>query len=325
MSNVRTTNKGISNMNSQTKPMMASGLGLATAAAMVASAVALPIAHSVANVPLPVLSTAFTLVDHDHGWDSDEYQGNGNGGFWSDSDGDDSYTTTGYYEDDDEDGDHHGRRGSIFNLIGNFLTNNQAQVEAFAAGVPTFYLGPVQLGQGVLASAFYTGYNGSATGLPGVLAYVTSQIGDVTAFIKTAVLAVTGMIPAIPLGPVWVGGSRLANAFFDGYNGSATGVAGIISYVTASLGLQTAPATPAAAKTVAAKTVAASAVASLPQTAASVATVAVSAPKAVAVGRKAAKSAAAAAAAPRAAAASASEKDAPKAAPKAAAASRRAK
>lgn len=318
-------------MNSQTKPMMASGLGLATAAAMVASAVALPVAHSVANVPLPVLSSAFTLVDHDHGWDSDEYQGNGNGGFWSDSDGDDSYTTTGYYDDDsDEDGDHHGRRGSIFNLIGNFLTNNQAEVEAFAAGVPTFYLGPVQLGQGVLASAFYTGYNGSATGLPGVLAYVTSQIGDVTAFIKTAVLAVTGMVPAIPLGPVWVGGSRLANAFFDGYNGSATGVAGIISYVTASLGLQTAPATPAAAKTVAAKTVAAktvaaSAVASLPQTADSVATVAVSAPKAAAVGRKAVKSAAAAAAAPRAAAASASEKDAPKAAPKAAAASRRAK
>ena len=208
--------------------------------------------------------------------------------------------------------------GNIFGMIGNFLTNNQAEVEAFAAGVPTFYLGPVQLGQGVLASAFYTGYNGSATGLPGVLAYVTSQIGDVTAFIKTAVLAVTGMIPAIPLGPVWVGGSRLANAFFDGYNGSATGVAGIISYVTASLGLQTPPATPAAAsKTVASKAVAASAVASLPETAAPVATVAVSAPKAVAVGRKAVKSAAAA---PRAAAS-----DNAKAAPKAAAASRRAK
>lgn len=308
-------------MNSQTKPMMASGLGLATAAAMVASAVALPIAHSVASVPMPSMSSAFTLLDSEHHWNN----GNGNS-FWDSEDfpGSSSSSWSSESDDDDEDGDHHGRRGSIFNLIGNFLTNNQAEVEAFAAGVPTFYLGPVQLGQGVLASAFYTGYNGSATGLPGVLAYVTSQIGDVTAFIKTAVLAVTGMVPAIPLGPVWVGGSRLANAFFDGYNGSATGVAGIISYVTASLGLQTAPATPAAAKTVAAKTVAASAVASLPQTAASVATVAVSAPKAAAVGRKAVKSAAAAAA-PRAAAASAGEKDAPKDAPKAAAASRRAK
>ena len=296
-------------MNSQTKPIMASGLGLATAAAMVASAVALPIAHSVASVPMPSISSAFTLLDHEDGW------GNGNGGGWSgwsngssnSNSGSSSGSSSSSSDSVDHEGDHHHGFGNIFGMIGNFLTNNQAEVEAFAAGVPTFYLGPVQLGQGVLASAFYTGYNGSATGLPGVLAYVTSQIGDVTAFIKTAVLAVTGMIPAIPLGPVWVGGSRLANAFFDGYNGSATGLAGIISYVTGSLGLQTPPATPAAAS----KTVAASAVASLPQTAA--ATVSVAAPKAAAAGRKAA--------APRAAAASASAK----AAPKAAAASRRAK
>ena len=302
-------------MNSQTKPMMASGLGLATAAAMVASAVALPITHSAATLPMPSISSAFTLVDSEHHWNN----GNGNS-FWDSEDFPGSSSGNWSDSDDDEDGDHHGGRGSIFNLIGNFLTNNQAAVEAFAAGVPTFYLGPVAVGQGVLASAFYTGYNGSATGLPGVLAYVTSQIGNVTEFIKNAVLTVTGMVPAIPLGPVWVGGSRLANAFFDGYNGSATGVAGIISYVTASLGLQVAPVTPAAAsKTAAAKTVAASAVASLPRAAA--ATVSVAAAKAPAATRKVARSAAAAADAPRAASASAGEK----AAPKAAAASRRAR
>ena len=295
-------------MNSQTKPLMASGLGLATAAAMVASAVALPITHSVANVPMPSISSAFTLLDSEHEWE----HGHGNwGNGWSGSNGgsQSSSSSSSYDDDDDHEGDHHHGFGNIFGMIGNFLANNQAEVEAFAAGVPTFYLGPVQLGQGVLASAFYSGYNGSATGLPGVLAYVTSQIGDVQTFIKNAVLTVTQLIPSIPLGPVWVGGGRLATAFFDGYNGSATGLAGIISYVTASLGLQTPPVTPAAA----AKTVAVSAAAaSLPRAAA--ATVTVAAPKAAAGRAKAA------AAAPRAAKAAAA-----KSAPKAAAASKRAK
>ena len=284
-------------MTSQTKPMMASGLGLATAAALVASAVALPAVHNMADVQMPSLSSAFTLVDSEHHWEGG--WGNGNGHHWSDSDDDSSYVTTSYYEDDDD--DHHGHRGgfgNIFGMIGNFLTNNQAEVEAFAAGVPTFYLGPVQLGQGVLASAFYNGYNGSATGLPGVIAYVTSQIGDVTAFIRNTVLSVTGMIPAIPLGPVWVGGGRLATAFFDGYNGSATGLAGIISYVTASLGLQTPPAPAAAAK---------SAASSLPRASAATVTVATPATAAAAASRKVAKAASAKAAsakaAPRAAAA----------------------
>lgn len=305
-------------MNSQTKPMMATGLGLATAAAMVAGAVALPITHSVANVPLPSLSTAFTLLDSDHGWDHDDDHGwsNGSSGSNFSQSSSNSYSDS---DDDDHEGDHHHGFGNIFGMIGNFLANNQAEVEAFAAGVPTFYLGPIQLGQGVLASAFYTGYNGSATGLPGVLAYVTSQIGDVKTFIKNAVLTVTQLIPSIPLGPVWVGGGRLATAFFDGYNGSATGLAGIISYVTASLGLQTPPVTPAAA----AKTVAASAAAaSLPRAAA--ATVSVATPKAAA-GR--AKAAAAAPRAAKAAAAKSVEAKSgeAKAAPKAAAASRRAK
>ena len=300
-------------MNSQTKPLMASGLGLATAAAMVASAVALPITHSVANVPMPSISSAFTLLDSEHEWDDDH--GNGNWGNWNNgsSGSDDVWQTTSssssHDDDDDHEGDHHHGFGNIFGMIGNFLANNQAEVEAFAAGVPTFYLGPVQLGQGVLASAFYSGYNGSAAGLPGVLAYVTSQIGDVRTFVKNAVLTVTQLIPSIPLGPVWVGGGRLATAFFDGYNGSATGLAGIISYVTASLGLQTPPVTPAAA----AKTVAVSAAAaSLPRAAA--ATVTLAAPKAAAGRAKAA------AAAPRAAKAAAA-----KSAPKAAAASKRAK
>ncbi len=291
-------------MNSQTKPVMATGLGLATAAAMVAGAVALPITHSSASIPMPSISSAFTLLDSEHGWE----HGNGNWGNGNSGSNVPSFSSSSSSSSDDGDheGDHHHGFGNIFGMIGNFLANNQAEVEAFAAGVPTFYLGPIQLGQGVLANAFYNGYNGSATGLPGVLAYVTSQIGDVKTFIKNMVLTVTSLIPAIPLGPVWVGGGRLANAFFDGYNGSATGLAGIISYVTASLGLQTPPATPAAA----AKTAAVSAAAaSLPRAAA--ATVSVATPKAAA-GR--AKSAAAA---PRAAAA--------KSAPKAAAASKRAK
>lgn len=302
--------KGIFNMNSQTKPMMASGLGLATAAAMVASAVALPITHSVASVPMPSISSAFTLLDHEDGWE------HGNGGWhnWSNGSsgsnaGSQSSSSSSSSESDDNDGEHHHGFGNIFGMIGNFLTNNQAQVEAFAAGVPTFYLGPIQLGQGVLASAFYTGYNGSAAGLPGVVAYVTSQIGDVKTFVKNIVLTVTQMIPAIPLGPVWVGGGRLANAFFDGYNGSATGLAGIISYVTASLGLQTPPApAPAAAKAAAVS----AAAAALPRAAA--ATVSVATPK------PAASRAKSAAAAPRAAAA-----ESAKSAPKAAAASKRAK
>lgn len=298
-------------MNSQTKPMMASGLGLATAAAMVASAVALPIAHTVANVPMPSISSAFTLLDSEHEWE------HGHGGWNNWNSGSSSSNAPAFSserdDDDDHEGDHHHGFGNIFGMIGNFLVNNQAEVEAFAAGVPTFYLGPVQLGQGVLASAFYNGYNGSATGLPGVLAYVTSQIGDVTAFIKNAVLTVTSLVPSIPLGPVWVGGGRLATAFFDGYNGSATGLAGIISYVTASLGLQTPPAPAPAAAVTASKTAAVSAAAAaLPRAAA--ATVSVSTPKAAAGRAKAA------AAAPRAAKAAAA-----KSAPKAAAASKRAR
>lgn len=287
-------------MNSQTKPMMASGLGLATAAAMVASAVALPITHTAASVPMPSISSAFTLTGHGHGW------GGGNG--WSGSSSDSVPAFSSYDDDDDDDreGHHHRGFGNIFGMIGNFLTNNQAEVEAFAAGVPTFYLGPVQLGQGVLASAYYSGYNGSATGLSGVWAYVSSQIGDVQAFVKNMVLTVTQLIPSIPLGPVWVGGGRLTNAFFDGYNGSATGLAGIISYVTASLGLQTPPATPAAAVTASKTAAPSAAAASVPRAAA--ATVSVATSKAA---PRAAKSAAAA---PRAAKAAAAAKSAPKAA-----------
>lgn len=296
-------------MNSQTKPLTVTGMGLATAAAIVASTVALPISHGLATAPMPSLSRAFTLVDSEHDWE------HGNGSMWSNWSGSSSNNTSAgsnsnsFSSESDDEGDHHGdHHGGFLSFIGNFLTNNQAAVEAFAAGVPTFYLGPVAVGQGVLANAFYNGYNGSATGLSGVWAYVSSQIGNVTEFIKNAVLTVTSLIPSIPLGPVWVGGSRLANAFFDGYNGSATGLAGIISYVTASLGLQPAPA-PAAAV---------NAAASLPRAAAATVTVATPATAAAAAARKVAKSAAAA---PRSAAKAASAQ----AAPKAAAASRRAK
>ena len=50
-------------MSSQTKPMMSTGMGLATAAAMVAATVAIPVAHKLADVQIPAFSSAFTLVD----------------------------------------------------------------------------------------------------------------------------------------------------------------------------------------------------------------------------------------------------------------------
>jgi hypothetical protein len=111
------------------------------------------------------------------------------------------------------------------------------------ATIPTFYLGPVAVGNALLATAYYTGYNGSAAGLEGVVSYVSSQLGTPPAdIVASLVLAVTSITPQINIGPVAVGNGLLANAYISGYNGSGTGLPGLISYVTSELGIQAPPA-----------------------------------------------------------------------------------
>jgi hypothetical protein len=116
--------------------------------------------------------------------------------------------------------------------------------------IPVFNLGPVAVGNSLLANAYYDGYNGSATGVDGVVSYVTSQIGVPPAdLVQGLVLGATSLIPRFNLGPVAVGNSLLATAYYSGYNGSATGIPGLVSYVTSAF----APAPAAALKASAVK------------------------------------------------------------------------
>ena len=109
--------------------------------------------------------------------------------------------------------------------------------------IPVFNLGPVPVGNSLLANAYYDGYNGSAVGVPGVVSYVTSQLGTTpTNILQGVVLGVTSLTPRINIGPVAIGNGLLATAYFSGYNGSATGLPGVVSYVTSQLGIQAAPA-----------------------------------------------------------------------------------
>ena len=134
--------------------------------------------------------------------------------------------------------------------------------------IPVFNIGPVAVGNSLLANAYYDGYNGSATGVDGVVSYVTSQIGVPPAdLVQGLVLGATSLVPRFNLGPVAVGNSLLATAYFSGYNGSATGIPGLVSYVTSQLGIQAAPAPVAALKASAVKAGAAAA-ASIPSVAA---------------------------------------------------------
>jgi hypothetical protein len=177
---------------------------------------------------------------------------------WEDRDDDDYYVDPGvgvgsvaYDSDDDDEDDDRGRgRGSWFGGIGNigsfitdYLDNNQAQVLSVTAMIPVFNLGPVPVGNSLLANAYYDGYNGSAVGVPGVVSYVTSQLGTTpTNILQGVVLGVTSLTPRINIGPVAIGNGLLATAYFSGYNGSATGLPGVVSYVTSQLGIQAAPA-----------------------------------------------------------------------------------
>jgi hypothetical protein len=89
-------------------------------------------------------------------------------------------------------------------------------------------------------------------------------------------LGATALVPRFNVGPVAVGNSLLANAYFSGYNGSATGVPGLVSYVTSQLGVQATPAPAGAVNAAAVKASAAAAVST--RSVASVRAAAVTAP-----------------------------------------------
>jgi hypothetical protein len=178
----------------------------------------------------------------------------------------------------------------LLQAIESFLDSHETAVLAFAARVPSFHIRGVAVGNAVLAHAYYDGYNGSATGLPGVIAYVESQLGlpgsssasTAAANVSTPhpfealILKLTAAIPKFAIGPVQIGGSLLADAFFNGYNGSATGVPGIIAYVKSQVGLPASGASTAAKHTAATATATATAaVASVPKPAAAAVTVSV--------------------------------------------------
>jgi hypothetical protein len=174
----------------------------------------------------------------------------------------------------------------LLQAIESFLDSHETGVLAFAARVPSFHIRGVAVGNAVLAHAYYDGFNGSATGLPGVIAYVESQLGlPGSSSASTAatnvstphpfealILKLTATIPKFAIGGVQIGGSLLANAYFNGYNGSATGVPGIIAYVKSQVGLPASGASTAAKHTAATAT---AAVASVPKPAAAAVTVSV--------------------------------------------------
>ncbi len=261
-------------MNSSTRPFALTGVALATVGALIATT---PAAIGNAAVPMPEATPVTADIDllsssKGGGWKvkGDVYIGYFGAGSFDGDDDDDEYQGNGYSDDDDDedDDDHDGWGGGGFgSFVTDFLANNQAEVIAVTAMIPVFNIGPVAVGNSLLANAYYDGYNGSATGVDGVVSYVTSQIGVPPAdLVQGLVLGATSLIPQFNLGPVAVGNSLLATAYFSGYNGSATGIPGLVSYVTSQLGIQ-APAPVAALKASAVKAGAAAA-ASIPSVAA---------------------------------------------------------
>ena len=262
-------------MNSSTRPFALTGVALATVGALIATT---PAAIGNAAVPTPEatpVAADIDLLSHSKGggWKvkGDVYIGYFGSGSDDDDDDDDEYQGNGYSDDDDDDDDddRDGWGGGGFgSFVTDFLANNQAEVIAVTAMIPVFNIGPVAVGNSLLANAYYDGYNGSATGVDGVVSYVTSQIGVPPAdLVQGLVLGATSLVPRFNLGPVAVGNSLLATAYFSGYNGSATGIPGLVSYVTSQLGIQAAPAPVAALKASAVKAGAAAA-ASIPSVAA---------------------------------------------------------
>ena len=229
-------------MTTSTRPFAVTGAALVAAGALFVATPTIDVNNDVSATGVTSLTTSVQLVS-----------------YWEDRDDDDDYyvdpgTQVGSvaydsdYDDDDDDDDR--GRGSWFGGIGNigsfitdYLDNNQAQVLSVTAMIPVFNLGPVPVGNSLLANAYYDGYNGSAVGVPGVVSYVTSQLGTTpTNILQGVVLGVTSLTPRINIGPVAIGNGLLATAYFSGYNSSATGLPGVVSYVTSQLGIQAAPA-----------------------------------------------------------------------------------
>ncbi len=247
-------------MTSLTRHVAVTGAALATAGALIAATPTINAGEDITLASAPAatsVSTAIDLMSYSE-WQG-KSEGHGHGGGGSQAQGAGSYQDDDASDSEDEgDDDHHGwggGGGGGFGNVGSFITNyldsNQAQVLSVTAGIPVFNLGPVAVGNSLLANAYYTGFDpgtGVVTGVPGVVAYVTSQFGGPQSdLVKNIVLSVTSMTPQINLGPVAVGHGLLANAYFSGYNGSATGVPGLVSYVTSQLGIQ-APAPAGAVK-----------------------------------------------------------------------------
>ena len=171
-------------MNSSTRPFALTGVALATVGALIATT---PAAIGNAAVPTPEatpVTADIDLLSHSKGggWKvkGDVYIGYFGAGSFDSDDDDDEYQGNGYSDDDDDedDDDHDGWGGGGFgSFVTDFLANNQAEVIAVTAMIPVFNIGPVAVGNSLLANAYYDGYNGSATGVDGVVSYVTSQIG----------------------------------------------------------------------------------------------------------------------------------------------------
>ena len=223
-------------MTTKIRPFMSAGAALASVGALVIATPSVGAQMDLATASASdsdSLNPAYELLSKKSQW-----QGLASFGYDDDDDDDDDDDHHGYGDDDDDDDGGFGFGGSI----ADFLANNQAEVLAVTALIPVFYLGPVAVGHSLLATAYYDGYNGSAPGLEGVVSYVTSQFGvPPTNIVEGVVLGLTSLIPQFNIGPVAVGNSLLATAYFSGYNGSATGLPGVISYVTSQLGLQTPP------------------------------------------------------------------------------------
>ena len=224
------------------RPIAVTGAALVAAGALFVATPTIDVNNDVSATGVTSLTTSVQLVSY---WED------------RDDDDDDYYVDSGTqvgsvaYDSDDDDDDDRGRgRGSWFGGIGNigsfitdYLDNNQTQVLSVTAMIPVFNLGPVPVGNSLLANAYYDGYNGSAVGVPGVVSYVTSQLGTTpTNILQGVVLGVTSLTPRINIGPVAIGNGLLATAYFSGYNSSATGLPGVVSYVTSQLGIQAAPA-----------------------------------------------------------------------------------
>jgi len=236
-------------MTTSTRPFAVTGAALVAAGALFVATPTIDVDNDVSATGITSLTTSVQLVSHWEDRDDDDYYvdpGTQVGSVAYDSDDDD---------DDDDDDDRGRGHGSWFGGIGNigsfvtdYLDNNQAQVLSVTAMIPVFNLGPVPVGNSLLANAYYDGYNGSAVGVPGVVSYVTTQLGTTpTNILQGVVLGVTSLTPRINIGPVAIGNGLLATAYFSGYNGSATGLPGVVSYVTSQLGIQAAPASAARA------------------------------------------------------------------------------